>query len=237
MPHRLRRATAGLACSLLMACAAPAGLPLEWTTADALLLGELHDDEAHQRRHREVIESLATRGRLGAVALEMAEQGVSTAGLPRSAEAAAVRAALRWNDEAWPWSRYGPAVMAAVAAGIPVFGANLPRDRMRPAMADAALDLALDADALAAQREAIRKGHCDLMPERQLAPMARVQVARDRAMAQVLAQAAKPGQVVVLLAGAGHVDPRLGVPRHLPGSLRVQSVALPRQAPPPAVDP
>ena len=42
------------------------------------------------------------------------------------------------------------------------------------------------------------------------------QIARDRAMAQTLQQAARPGKTVVLLAGSGHVDPRLGVPRHLP---------------------
>ena len=216
------------------ACAAPPPLPLP--VADALLSGEQHDAPAHQQRHRELIEQLAAQGRLAAVALEMAEQGASTAGLPPAAPEAAVRDALRWDDRAWPWTAYGPSVMAAVQAGVPVLGANLPRGEMRSAMADAALDQRLDPPALAAQREAIRQGHCGLLPEAQIAPMARVQIARDQAMARTVAGARRPGQTVVLLAGAGHVDPQLGVPRHLPAGLQVQAVRHPVYAGAPARD-
>ncbi|KQT12430.1 ChaN family lipoprotein [Ramlibacter sp. Leaf400] len=220
--------TWGLAAlATLAGCASPGPGVDELAGADIVLLGEQHDDAAHQRQHRDTVQSLAARGRLAAVALEMAEQGRSTAGLPRNADEGDVRAALHWNEEAWPWSAYGPAVMAAVAAGVPVLGANLPRDRMRQAMADASLDDTLDAAALAGQREAIRTGHCDLLPQQQLAPMARVQIARDRAMAQTLERAAVPGRAVLLLAGAGHVLPELGVPRHLPPALVVRPVVLP----------
>ena len=124
--------------------------------------------------------------------------------------------------------------MAAVRAGVPVAGANLPRGKMRVAMADATLDGLLSAPALARQREAIRDGHCGLLPESQLGPMARIQVARDRAMAQTvaaLAQQATPGQRVVLLAGAAHVDVELGVPRHLPPALAFRAQAWPAQPP------
>jgi uncharacterized iron-regulated protein len=212
----------------LCACAA---LPIpQITTADVLLLGEQHDDPAHQRLHREAIETLASRGRLGAVALEMSEQGTSTAGLPPSADESAVRTALRWDDRAWPWAAYGPAIMAAVRAGAPVLGANLPRTRMRDAMADARLDTRLDAAALAVQQDAIRTGHCNLLPAAQIGPMTRIQIARDEAMASTLTGAYQPGKTVVLLAGAGHVDTEVGVPRHLPAALRVQAVAHPRDA-------
>ena len=51
--------------------------------------------------------------------------------------------------------------------------------------------------------------------------MARVQIARDRSIAQTVAQAALPGKVVVLLAGSGHVNRELGVPHHLPTTLDV----------------
>jgi uncharacterized iron-regulated protein len=212
--------------ALLAGCAAPGPGADELGAADIVLLGEQHDDAAHQRRHREIVQALAARGRLGALALEMAEQGHSTAGLPRDADEGTVRAALQWNEQAWPWAPYAPAVMAAVAAGVPVLGANLPRGRMRGAMTEEVLDAALDDAALQAQREAIRTGHCDLLPPQQVAPMARVQIARDRAMAQTLVQAYVPGRVVVLLAGAGHVSPKLGVPRHLPAGLAVKPVVL-----------
>lgn len=212
--------------AVLAGCAAPGPRIDELAGADIVLLGEQHDDDAHQRQHRDIVQALAAGGRLAGVALEMAEQGHSTAGLPRNADEGTVRAALQWNEQAWPWAPYAPAVMAAVAAGVPVLGANLRREQMRGAMTDEVLDAALDPAALHAQREAIRAGHCDLLPTQQLAPMARVQIARDRAMAQTLVQAYVPGRVVVLLAGAGHVSPRLGVPRHLPAGLVVQPVVL-----------
>lgn len=199
--------------------------------ADLLLLGEQHDAPAHQSLHLRTVRDLAARGQLAALALEMADQGGSSAGLPRDASEGDVRAALRWNPQAWPWEPYAPAVMAAVRAGVPVLGANLPRERMREAMADATLDAALPAAALERQREAVRDGHCGLLPPAQVAPMTRVQVARDRSMAQTLAGAAQPGRTVVLLAGSAHVDPETGIPRHLPPSLSVQPVTWAPQPP------
>jgi uncharacterized iron-regulated protein len=199
--------------------------------ADAILLGEQHDAPMHQDMHRRAIEALGARGALATVALEMAEQGRSTAGLPRNAGEEGVRAALQWNDSGWPWEAYGPAVMAAVRAGVTVIGANLPRSQMRAAMADAALDASLPDEVLQAQRNAVREGHCGLLPDSQIAPMTRVQIARDRAMAQTIAQAAVPGRTVVLLAGAGHVDAAVGVPRHLPPALRVRAELLPPEPP------
>jgi uncharacterized iron-regulated protein len=208
--------------------------------ADALLLGEQHDVPEHQRLHRDTVQALAARGQLAAVALEMADQGASTQGLPRDADEAAVRQALRWNDAGWPWAAYGPTVMAAVRAGVPVLGANLPRAQMRAAMADESLDARLPAPALARQREAIRSGHCDLMPPAQIAPMARIQIARDRAMADTVSQAAQavqaagagqPARTVVLVAGHAHVDTELGVPQHLPPGVRAQAITWPKAPP------
>lgn len=199
--------------------------------ADALLLGEQHDAALHQQRHRQVVDSLAARGALAAVAIEMAEQGASTEALPRDASESAVREALKWNEPGWPWAAYGPVVMAAVRSGVPVLGANLPRAQMRAAMGDAHLDSLLDPLALAAQREAMRDGHCGLLPETQLGPMARIQVARDRAMARTVAGAVREGKVVVLVAGSGHVDALLGVPRHMARELRVRIIQWPSQPP------
>jgi uncharacterized iron-regulated protein len=66
--------------------------------------------------------------------------------------------------------------------------------------------------------------------------MVRLQVARDRAMADTVRAAAVPGKTVLLLAGSGHVDPKLGVPRHLPPSLTVRPLVLARNAEAPAKD-
>jgi uncharacterized iron-regulated protein len=194
--------------------------------ADVLLIGEQHDAAEHQQIGQQVIAVLAARGLLAAVALEMADAGVSTATLKPGASEAQARRALKWNDKGWPWQAYGPAVMTAVRAGVPVLGANLPRARMQGSMADGKLDVQLPGPALKAQQQLIRAGHCNLLPESQVTPMTRIQIAKDMSLADSVQQAALPGKVVVLLAGSGHVDRRLGVPQHLPADLQARTVRL-----------
>lgn len=221
----------------LAACAAPApdASPPEPTRitqlqqllpTDAILLGEQHDAPDHQRIHRFVVETLAAQHTLAALALEMASQGQSTAKLGPQASEDQVRAALQWNNQGWPWSDYGPAVMAAVRAGVPVLGANLPTTGLRDAMANSKLDTLLAGPALKAQQQRIRQGHCGLLPENQISPMTRIQIARDIAMAQTVVQALVPGKTLVLLAGGGHVDRTLGVPQHLPQGFKAKTVLL-----------
>ena len=187
--------------------------------SDMLLLGERHDAPQHQQMQREAVEWLTRQGLLAALVLEMAEQGHGTQGLPRDASESAVQAALAWNDGAWPWLQYGPVAMAAVRAGVPVLGGNLPRRELRTALTDSTLDALLSPAALERQRQAVRDGHCGLLPEPRVPGMARVQVARDLRMADTAAAARHPGQVVLLVAGAAHVKRSLGVPVHLPENM------------------
>ena len=219
---------AALSLALLGAagCATPAPLGADGQArlatllpTDVLLLGEQHDAPAHQQLQRQAVQWLAARGALAALALEMAEQGRSTAGLPRDASEADVQHALAWRDAGWPWQTYRPVVMAAVRAGVPVLGANLPAARQREAMRDAALDARLPPAALAEQQQRVRDGHCGLLPESQIGPMTRVQIARDIAMADTVRAARQPGRTVLLVAGNGHVHRALGVPLHLPPDL------------------
>lgn len=194
--------------------------------ADLLLLGEQHDAPEHQQVQRDIVQALATSGRLAALALEMADAGNSTTGLPADSSEFSVRQALQWNEKGWPWAAYGPAVMAAVHAGVPVLGANLPRVQMRGAMAEPTLDSRLPAPAWQVQQQAIRSGHCNLLPETQTVPMARIQIAKDISMAHTLVSAVQPGKMVVLLAGSGHVDRLVGVPQHLPTAVSAKAVRL-----------
>lgn len=235
----------------LWACVAPAGAQTGPGSAaqpavQLLLIGEQHDASDHQRIQADTVRTLAAQGALSALALEMADAGHDTRGLPADATESAVRERLHWNDAGWPWAAYGPVVMAAVRASVPVVGANLPRSRSRETMADASLDGTLDTAALDAQRAAVRDGHCGLLPESQIAPMTRIQIARDRQMAQTLvslasrvplasrqaaaaevtaASAAYP-RTVVLVAGGGHVLRDRGVPRHLPPAQSVRVLWL-----------
>lgn len=76
-------------CALLQACATYPGDVEQRVDAllptDVILLGEQHDAPDHQRLQREVVLNLARRGQLAALAIEMAEQGRSTAALARDA--------------------------------------------------------------------------------------------------------------------------------------------------------
>jgi uncharacterized iron-regulated protein len=195
----------------------------------ALLLGEQHDASEHQRIARALVQTLADRSALAAVVLEMLPAGSSSAQLPRDSTEAAVQRALGWNEGAWPWAAYGPVVMAAVQAGVPVLGGNLPAQQMRAQMARSELDDRLAPAALAEQQQLMRQGHCGLLPESQIVPMARIQIARDLSLAATLEAAmrqAGPQQLVLMLSGSVHADKRLGVPAHLPPELAVRSVRL-----------
>lgn len=194
--------------------------------ADVLLVGEQHDATEHQQIEQQVVAHLAAGNLLAALALEMADSGVSTAALKPGATDQQARNALKWDDKSWPWAAYGPAVMTAVRAGVPVLGANLPRAQMQGSMADSQLDTQLPGPALKAQQQGIRLGHCNLLPESQIRPMTRIQIAKDITMANTLSQMVLPGKVVVLLAGNGHVNRTLGVPQHLPADLKVTALRL-----------
>jgi uncharacterized iron-regulated protein len=205
-----------------------------WQGVDALLVGEQHDAPEHQRVQRELVLSLAARRALASVVVEMAERGASTAALSADASEQAVQAALRWPQAGWDWAAYAPVVMAAVRAGVPVQGGNLPRAEIRGAMQKPSLQEDLlrigGAMAVQTQMDAVREGHCNLLPASQLEPMLRVQVARDQALAQTVAEQVaarpQPDQLVLMIAGAMHVDARVGAPLHLPSKINTKTVQL-----------
>jgi len=195
--------------------------------ARLLLFGEQHDQPDQQRQVAEEVQALATGGLLAAVVLEMAEQPHSSAGLPRDASEQQVRDALHWRG--WPWERYAAVVMNAVRAGVPVLGGNLPREQMRAAMGDVTLDALLDSATRALLSDAVRVGHCHLLPTAQEPGMVRIQIARDRSMAQVAAAAlrgAPTGSKVLLLAGAMHVSRDRGVPLHVHRQMPTDAPAM-----------
>lgn len=197
-----------------------------WSGTPIVLLGEQHDAEAHQAWQQATVQALAAQGRLAALVIEMAPRTGSTTALGRDAGEDQVQQALNWQDAAWPWQRYRGVVMAAVGAGVPVLGGNLPRAGMREAMRDEALDGHLPAAGWQRQLDAIRDGHCGLLPQAQLVPMARIQLARDASMAEAARSAVQPGKTVLLVAGRGHVLRSVGIPTWLPeGTLAKVAIA------------
>ncbi len=186
-----------------------------------LVFGEQHDQADQQRQVAEQVRELAAQRQLAAVVLEMADAPHSTRALPPDADAQQVRDALHWRG--WPWETYADVVMNAVRAGVPVLGGNLPREGMRQAMADTSLDARVDARTHQALVDAVRSGHCQLLPTAHEPGMVRIQIARDRSMAATVSGAlhdAAPGTTVLLLTGAMHASRDHGVPLHLPQTLR-----------------
>ena len=55
--------------------------------------------------------------------------------------------------------------------------------------------------------------------------MTRIQIARDLAMAETVAGARQAGRTVLLIAGNGHVERKLGVPVHLPADLGTKVIS------------
>lgn len=197
--------------------------------ADVVLLGEQHDAPAHQQRQREVLDALIAQRQAAALVIEMAEQGNDTRRLPAHASEADAQAALDWRTSeaaGWRWSVYGPLVMRAVRASVPVWGGNLPRTQFASTMQDATLDIRLTAPALQTQQNQIREGHCQLLPESQIGPMTRIQIARDRALAQTAEGAVQAGKTVLLVAGNQHVRRDLGVPVHLSAQVQARVVLM-----------
>ena len=222
-PRLAGLAAAALLAAALAGCASSSAPARDWTQqlqrwsdAPIVLLGEQHDAAAHQAWQQATVQQLATQERLAALVIEMAPRTGSTASLARDASEDAVQQALQWQDAAWPWPRYRGVVMAAVRAGVPVLGGNLPRADMKQAMRNQNLDTHLPPEAWQRQLDAIREGHCGLLPDTQLAPMARIQLARDASMAEVARAAVKPGKTVLLVAGRGHVLRGVGIPTWLP---------------------
>jgi uncharacterized iron-regulated protein len=184
-----------------------------------LLLGEQHDAPSHPGLHAQAVQALIAQRQLGALVLEMANTHARTDIREPNATEAQVQAALDWNTKAWPWEHYRGAIMAAVRAGVPVVGGNLPQPKLRAAMQAPAYASLFTRQAWQGHLDLIRAGHCDMLPTTQLEPMARAQVARDLEMANTLLSETRPavaqGKTIVLLAGSGHLDPLLGVPFQL----------------------
>jgi uncharacterized iron-regulated protein len=101
----------------------------------------------------------------------------------------------------------------ALRERLPLFAANLSRADAGK-IVEHGYDTPVPAGILQPQVEEVRAGHCGMLPDDMLAPMATAQVARDVAMADVVAGAlaAHGADGVVLIAGNGHVRRDFGVP-------------------------
>ncbi len=212
--------------------------------ADAVLLGENHDNPDHHALQTWVVRELAAVGQKPHVAFEMIDSDQREA-LNRwlagdRQDLAMLGHMLQWDKSGWPdWSLYLPIAEAAVGSGGLITAANIGKGETR-ALArnepDAAalrtrlnLDTPMEAKAEQSLTATIRDSHCNMLPERAIPGMLTVQRARDSSMAHSVADVVANGHKAVLIAGGGHVRKDYAVPawlRPLLGGKTVLSIGF-----------
>ncbi len=191
--------------------------------ADVALLGEVHDNTSQHAMRARWLDRL-TRERPTAIAFEQLDADrqpdidrARAAGV--DARALAERAGFDFRG--WDWDAYAPYLKLALSRGLPIVAANLSSAEVRRIArgGDAGLAAppsAWNGDDERALRREIVDGHCGLLPPAAVPAMAAAQRARDRRMAQAIADARRRDRLpVVLLAGNGHTRADHGVPRYL----------------------
>lgn len=185
--------------------------------AQAILLGETHDNPDHHALQAWMLRRITADGARPLVAFEMITPDQDPALRRHLAEhpgdAAGLGAALAWEKSGWPdWALYRPIAAAALEAGSPLAAANLGAVGIAKAKADTLALPPLPAAQVTVMEQEIRDGHCGMLPESALPPMVRIQRGRDAAMAAVLAAGVRANGQAVLIAGTGHIRRDHAVP-------------------------
>ncbi|MGV8924048.1 MAG: ChaN family lipoprotein, partial [Thermomonas sp.] len=195
-------------------------------SAQVLLLGEKHDNGGgHQLRVNELRDRIEAGWR-PAIAMEQFDrenQAALDAALRECTDVDCVVARAAPGKSSWNWAFYKPVIALAMEYKLPLLAANLSRADAGKviqgglaSVLDASvvsrygLDKPVPAVVLTPQVEEVRSGHCGLLPEEMLEPMALAQVARDVVMAETLRPHIARG--VVLIAGNGHVRRDIAAP-------------------------
>jgi uncharacterized iron-regulated protein len=189
--------------------------------AHIVLLGETHDNAEHHALQLRVLEAMVRAGRRPALVMEQLDREHQAA---LDAERArpgrtldSVLDAARFDRRGWKAEGYRDLVAFALEHGLPIVAANISRADARAIVRAPARAGLPPVDARVEEELArdIERGHCGERIEPALmAGMVAAQRARDAALAQALAAAAKTG-VAVLIAGLGHVRADRGVPGYL----------------------
>jgi len=220
------------ACSALPGAPA-ASLPAAAFDADFLLIGEVHDNAAQHQLRLHWLEALAARRRF-AIAFEQfdavrqdaldraraADAAAAQNGEPLAQRARRIAEAAGFDFRGWHWDYYRPVVELALRRDLPLVAANLSRAQTVAVARGSAPAEPLPENWGAAEERAleasIRDGHCGMLPESAIAPMAAAQRSRDAQLARAIVEAhRRSGLPVVLLAGNGHQRRDIGVPSYL----------------------
>jgi uncharacterized iron-regulated protein len=215
LPALLAAALSALPASAATAQAAATTQATPPAAPAVLLLGEVHDNPDGHRARLALLRQRIDAGWHPAIAMEQFDREHQP-DLDRAQaschDAACVIAMAAPGKTSWNWEFYAPVIELALREHLPLLAANLSRADAGKVV-EHGYDRPIPPAVLQPQVDEVRAGHCGMLPEEMLAPMATAQVARDIAMADVLAAHARAaGDGVVLLAGNGHVRRDFAVP-------------------------
>ena len=189
--------------------------------AEALLLGETHDNPEHHRLQLRILQARLAAGARPALLMEQFDV---------DQQAALDEARRSGKDVAplmrgWDWALYQPLVALADTARLALVAANLPRAATRPVVREGYATLAAgEAQRLALEQvwdEARQKymvalieaSHCGKVTPELRDGLVRAQRLRDATLAD--AALGKLDQGVVFILGRGHARRDVGVPLYL----------------------
>lgn len=200
----------------------PQALLEQLSTADRVIVGEVHNEPDHHLVEQWLIEGLAAKRPQGSVLMEMINNDQQSAvnDVRQALKANTylreqrIQELLQWRS-GWPWPLYRGVVLSALNADAPLLAANLSRQQIAALYADPQFPAgSRSAQPVVQQTLAatIVDMHGGQMEPAQLKSMLSVQQNRDRFMAQQLLQAPRPA---LLIAGGYHAAKNIGVPLHM----------------------
>lgn len=191
-----------------------------------VLVGEKHDSEAHHAFQARVVDALGKSAPRPIVmehfraSAQPKLDGFFGVG---SRTAGELPTQVGWDTGWGPFTMYAPIFERALARTMPVVAGSFDKIDVRALMAHPELvipeevrrelgTVTFDDASEKALSDELFASHCGHLPAEYLAPMARIQHARDA----LFAVAMKRAPSAVLLAGKGHTRGDRGVPRFLP---------------------
>lgn len=211
-----------VACWVFASTAQSLDSPQGMEGSKILLMGEIHDNPHGHRLRIDHLNLLIEQGHRPVVAMEQFDrenQAVLDLALTRCQDVECVLAQAA--TKGWAWDFYKPLVQWALDKKVTLLAANLSNADVRKVMSGGfsavfspqTIDTyklhQIPPQLLSAQSKAIQEGHCNMLPVRAIAPMVQGQIARDVWMASLVNGV--QNQIVVLIAGNGHVRKDAGV--------------------------
>ena len=193
----------------------------EIAKSDWVLLGENHENEEHHAIEQNLIEAISDAGKLGNVALEMANQKQQDALDKHRNNQLVTKEELNWSS-GWPWDWYGGLVKTALAEAQRVIATDLTRDQQMQAYMNDEIELPTG-PYREFMDDILYESHCGKLPKSQLSNMLRVQIARDKAMHSALINN-NTNKVDVFIAGTMHTRYDTGIP--LLGELNSKTILM-----------